>query len=332
MHSDGPLAGSTYISYNQFSHLPASSFEFGHEGYAGCWNYGGELLQITAPSDHSHHSGLVFARGVYSKSLYAFLARVHYRWPVVEYSLVQIGPSKDEEQEVGVCAVASFVKDGVFLSDLARRGGVTRPTSRNCPWEAKSPPTIGGPVWFNSLGSDDRSAEEDAEAESKLVEDQSSGSCFRAWDGVRNIGLEAVVYQVDAAGASEGPLPMTPKESSQRAWKGVWQEVPRPLRHILRDPRDCDSRHQKEGHSHGSGQTIQQGRHSNCPRNRAGLAYSADLRRHFRAHWSQRVIRTCNWQPVRNQFFFFHATANCFTRMLPSAISLSVRSPQPPLL
>ncbi|KAI8634080.1 hypothetical protein F5Y19DRAFT_487609 [Xylariaceae sp. FL1651] len=64
--------GSTYISYDQFHHLPDTSFEFGADGFAGACNRGGELLHLSAPSK-TH--GLIFARGAFSSSLYACLAR-----------------------------------------------------------------------------------------------------------------------------------------------------------------------------------------------------------------------------------------------------------------
>ncbi|RYP68934.1 hypothetical protein DL770_008350 [Monosporascus sp. CRB-9-2] len=62
----------TYISYSQFSKLPASSFDFGDGGWAGSCNHGGELLHLTAPSESR---GMVFARGILETSLYASLAR-----------------------------------------------------------------------------------------------------------------------------------------------------------------------------------------------------------------------------------------------------------------
>ncbi|KAI3322814.1 hypothetical protein HD806DRAFT_544829 [Xylariaceae sp. AK1471] len=64
--------GTSYISYNQFSHLPASSFEFGADGFAGACNSGGELLHLSAPSKEH---GLIFARGAFSSSLYACISR-----------------------------------------------------------------------------------------------------------------------------------------------------------------------------------------------------------------------------------------------------------------
>ncbi|KAI1746406.1 hypothetical protein F4680DRAFT_463577 [Xylaria scruposa] len=64
--------GASYVSYNQFSHLPATSFEFGADGFAGACNSGGELLHFSAPSkDH----GLIFARGAFTSSLYACISR-----------------------------------------------------------------------------------------------------------------------------------------------------------------------------------------------------------------------------------------------------------------
>ncbi|KAJ8133220.1 hypothetical protein O1611_g403 [Lasiodiplodia mahajangana] len=64
--------GAAYISYNQFSHLPATSFEFGADGFAGACNNGGELLHFSAPSKEH---GLIFARGAFSSSLYACISR-----------------------------------------------------------------------------------------------------------------------------------------------------------------------------------------------------------------------------------------------------------------
>ncbi|KAM7197469.1 hypothetical protein V8F20_006614, partial [Naviculisporaceae sp. PSN 640] len=64
--------GPEYVSYSHLSDLPACSFDFGNDGYAASCNYGGELLQMTAPSDVH---GLVFARGEFEYSLYLALAR-----------------------------------------------------------------------------------------------------------------------------------------------------------------------------------------------------------------------------------------------------------------
>ncbi|KAF7506297.1 hypothetical protein GJ744_011870 [Endocarpon pusillum] len=64
--------GSTYISYSQFSHLSACSFDFGAKGYAGSCNYGGELLHLSAPSQEH---GLIFGRDNFTRSPYASLAR-----------------------------------------------------------------------------------------------------------------------------------------------------------------------------------------------------------------------------------------------------------------
>ncbi|KAI0110815.1 hypothetical protein GGR51DRAFT_79405 [Nemania sp. FL0031] len=64
--------GAAYISYNQFNHLPATSFEFGADGFAGACNNGGELLHFSAPSKEH---GLIFARGAFSSSLYACISR-----------------------------------------------------------------------------------------------------------------------------------------------------------------------------------------------------------------------------------------------------------------
>ncbi|RYP42700.1 hypothetical protein DL767_000069 [Monosporascus sp. MG133] len=68
----GTYRGSAYVSYSELSDHPACSFDFGHKGYAASCNYGGELLQMTAPSKKH---GIVFARGDFQYSLYLSLAR-----------------------------------------------------------------------------------------------------------------------------------------------------------------------------------------------------------------------------------------------------------------
>lgn len=64
--------GPEYVSYSQLSDLPACSFDFGDNGYAASSNYGGEVLQMTTPSDEH---GIIFARGDFEYSLYLALAR-----------------------------------------------------------------------------------------------------------------------------------------------------------------------------------------------------------------------------------------------------------------
>ncbi|RYO92591.1 hypothetical protein DL764_008113 [Monosporascus ibericus] len=64
--------GPAYVSYSEFSNRSACAFEFGEDGYAGSCNYGGELLQMTAPSNKA---GILFARGDFEYSLYSSLAR-----------------------------------------------------------------------------------------------------------------------------------------------------------------------------------------------------------------------------------------------------------------
>jgi hypothetical protein len=64
--------GPTYTSYSRFSHLPACSFDWGAQGYAGSSNFGGELLYLSAPSPRR---GLIMARGHFSTSLYTSLSR-----------------------------------------------------------------------------------------------------------------------------------------------------------------------------------------------------------------------------------------------------------------
>ena len=67
-----PCSGPEYVSYSQLSDLPACSFDFGDNGYAASSNYGGEVLQMTRPSDEH---GIIFARGDFEYSLYLALAR-----------------------------------------------------------------------------------------------------------------------------------------------------------------------------------------------------------------------------------------------------------------
>ncbi|GAB1319395.1 hypothetical protein MFIFM68171_09605 [Madurella fahalii] len=64
--------GPTYISFSPFSHRTASSFEFGDNGYAGCCNYGGELIHLAA---RSQKHGIICVRGYRSTSLYGTLAQ-----------------------------------------------------------------------------------------------------------------------------------------------------------------------------------------------------------------------------------------------------------------
>jgi hypothetical protein len=66
------VLGPTYISYSELSNHAACAFDFGFDGYTASCNYGGELLQITAPS--TEH-GIAFARGDFEYSLYSSLAR-----------------------------------------------------------------------------------------------------------------------------------------------------------------------------------------------------------------------------------------------------------------
>ncbi|KAK1833618.1 hypothetical protein QBC39DRAFT_302450 [Podospora conica] len=69
---EGDARGPEYVSYSQLSDLPACSFDFGDNGYAASSNYGGEVLQMTTPSDEH---GIIFARGDFEYSLYLALAR-----------------------------------------------------------------------------------------------------------------------------------------------------------------------------------------------------------------------------------------------------------------
>lgn len=61
-----------YVSYAQYNDLPATSFDFGDDGFAGSCNYGGEILQLSARTDSND---LVFARGKFQPTLYTTLAR-----------------------------------------------------------------------------------------------------------------------------------------------------------------------------------------------------------------------------------------------------------------
>ncbi|KAH8904689.1 hypothetical protein BR93DRAFT_970622 [Coniochaeta sp. PMI_546] len=62
----------TYISYSHMSSNFASSFDFGHRGYAASCNYGGELIHLSAKSATR---GLIFARGNRCTSLSSSLAQ-----------------------------------------------------------------------------------------------------------------------------------------------------------------------------------------------------------------------------------------------------------------
>ncbi|KAF2257609.1 hypothetical protein CC78DRAFT_206530 [Lojkania enalia] len=66
------VIGLEFISYSHYSHFPASSFDFGHRGYAARCSYGGQLLHLSAPSENH---GLISVRGDFENSLYAALAR-----------------------------------------------------------------------------------------------------------------------------------------------------------------------------------------------------------------------------------------------------------------
>jgi hypothetical protein len=64
--------GPACVSYAEFSDHSACSFDFGENGFAASCNYGGELLQMTVPSnDH----GIIFTHGDFEYSLYLALAR-----------------------------------------------------------------------------------------------------------------------------------------------------------------------------------------------------------------------------------------------------------------
>jgi hypothetical protein len=66
------VLGNAFVSYFRYNEHPACSFDFGQNGFAASCNYGGELLQVTAPSDDY---GILFARGDFEYSLYLSLAR-----------------------------------------------------------------------------------------------------------------------------------------------------------------------------------------------------------------------------------------------------------------
>ncbi|RYO85106.1 hypothetical protein DL766_006716 [Monosporascus sp. MC13-8B] len=178
--------GTAYVSYSEFSNHPACSFDFGHEGYAASCNYGGELLQMTAPSDKH---GILFARGDFEYSLYLSVARgqmeygrksafglklpsssspaennrdprfclgrmvergcYNYRWPLNEYALCVDTPGR----EVGTCSLLSFVKDGV-LYQVLRLDFECHPSGPACkkaPDETELILKIDGPMRFQSF-------------------------------------------------------------------------------------------------------------------------------------------------------------------------------------
>jgi len=162
---------STYASYNQFSDLPATSFDFGADGYTGSCNLGGELLQTTSPSPLC---GFVSARGDYEDSAASIVARAqrisggratfgiklvepgggapeetsgayerglmvergcfNFRWPLNRYTLEKYG------EPVGSYSVLSFVKDKTLYQVMRL--------------EASPPPDV-GPATFEALTGDE---------------------------------------------------------------------------------------------------------------------------------------------------------------------------------
>ncbi|KAK4102630.1 hypothetical protein N658DRAFT_495342, partial [Parathielavia hyrcaniae] len=147
--------GAEYISYMEFTDLPACSFDFGAQGYAASSNNGGDLLQMTARSDRH---GIVFARGDFEYSLYLSLARgqrdrggksafglqvaepdpseeprphyvlgpiiergcYNYRWPYTAFCLHVVDRSQPftEPSKTGTCSMLSFVRNGVVYQLL----------------------------------------------------------------------------------------------------------------------------------------------------------------------------------------------------------------------
>ncbi|KAI1158017.1 hypothetical protein F5B18DRAFT_642755 [Nemania serpens] len=225
----------SYISYNQFSNLPAGAFEFGADGFAGACNFGGELLHLSAPS--SEH-GLVFARGAFSSSLYACLSRAqmefggsatfglrlaekestfrlgnmvergcfNYRWPVNEYSLFLKSSHGNEDIEVGTCTRFSYIKNGVCyqvirleqrsLPDLTQEG-----LYHLFPAESTVALDIGGSINLQLLKNMSAGSNEGSYS-SETFTDKSSSNCLRIMDESHNIRLEARVYQLAADGDS----------------------------------------------------------------------------------------------------------------------------------
>lgn len=146
-------SGVTYTSYTPFAHLPATSFDFGTDGFAGSCNRGGELLQITAPSPLC---GFVCAQGDYPNTPDSILARsqrvrggkstfglklaaegsdyrlgrrtergcFNFRWPLVEYRLEREG------SEPGTYSLFSFVRDGTLYQVMRLRFGELSPAMK----------------------------------------------------------------------------------------------------------------------------------------------------------------------------------------------------------
>jgi hypothetical protein len=129
-------------SYTPFYDLPATTFDFGQDGYTGSSNIGGELLQLTAPYDGC---GFVAVKGDFEASLDSIIARAqrprggkatfgikvpdpptdrpnlylslgkieakgtfNHRWPFNRFAL-----ERDEER-IGSCSMFSCVKDGTL--------------------------------------------------------------------------------------------------------------------------------------------------------------------------------------------------------------------------
>ena len=102
-------AGSTYSSYTQFSDRPACSFDFGSNGYTASCNLGGELCQLTIPSQKE---GVITARGADKHSLSALIASMQ-RYTSNAFTfglkLASIAPPQD--------STATTVKQGSVVED-----------------------------------------------------------------------------------------------------------------------------------------------------------------------------------------------------------------------
>ncbi|KAH6844634.1 hypothetical protein B0I37DRAFT_433101 [Chaetomium sp. MPI-CAGE-AT-0009] len=155
--------GSTYSSYTQFADRPACSFDFGSNGYTASCNLGGELCQLTIPSEEH---GVITARGADEHSLGALIASMqrytsnaftfglrlvsisstrtsknitvkqgpvvergafNHRWPFHESILID----PVSNVEAGTCAQFCFIREGV-LYQVMRLEQECRPEAKEC--------------------------------------------------------------------------------------------------------------------------------------------------------------------------------------------------------
>ncbi|GAW21822.1 hypothetical protein ANO14919_113470 [Xylariales sp. No.14919] len=248
--------GASYISYNQFCHLPATSFEFGADGFAGACNSGGELLHLSAPSKEH---GLIFARGAFSSSLYACISRAQTQYggsatfglrlardqvPYVDSTQKsngtksQITSQPNQEQNAYPSEGSSF-----RLGEMTERGcfNYRWPLNEyslllnNAPVGKDNPDVdadgqvileIGGSIYFQLFKNIITNSDENGF--DNRIKDESSKNCLRIMDKRLNIGLEARVYQMNADGSGSNLLDLAPSPSQDTRETRQPPQPPRP--------------------------------------------------------------------------------------------------------